>query len=263
MFVTISREFGESVNHNVQGGEQTDQRHLVDVLMHCHARACQVTEEIICLLSNGFSDGAMARWRTLHEIAVVALYISEQGENLAERYVLHQAIESRKAALEYERCRPRMGYEPLDPVELAKIEQAYSAGISRFGAPFGTQYGWAAHHLRIDKPSIADIERVVRIDHLRPYYRLASHNVHANPKGVFFKLGLLDESSILLAGPSNAGLADPGHSTALSLMRVSTTLGLLDPTLDHIVTLHILGQLVGDIGDAFMAAHEQLLNDAA
>ena len=42
--------------------------------------------------------------------------------------------------------------------------------------------------------NFSDIERAVRLDHLRPYYKLASHNVHANPKGMLFRLGLYPES---------------------------------------------------------------------
>ena len=56
----------------------------VRVLLIRLVRACQVTDEIICLLENGFADGAMARWRTLHEIAVVAVVISQHGENLCD-----------------------------------------------------------------------------------------------------------------------------------------------------------------------------------
>jgi hypothetical protein len=43
------------------------------------------------------------------------------------------------------------------------------------------------------------------LDYLRPYYKLASHNVHAQPKGILFKLGLVQNQDILLAGPSNYG----------------------------------------------------------
>jgi len=77
---------------------------------------------------------------------------------------------------------------------------------------------------------------------------MASHNVHANPKGVFFKLGMLAESQVLLAGPSNAGLADPGHGAALSLSRVTAALvGLQQPpTLDNNVALLMMVQL-GDV----------------
>jgi hypothetical protein len=45
-------------------------------------------------------------------------------------------------------------------------------------------------------PTFKDIERAAGIDHLRAHYRMASHNVHANPKGVFFKLGMLEESQV-------------------------------------------------------------------
>ena len=80
---------------------------------------------------------------------------------------------------------------------------------------------------------------------------MASHNVHANPKGVFFKLGMLAESQVLLAGPSNAGLADPGHGAALSLSRVTAALvGLQQPptldNLDNNVALLMMVQL-GDV----------------
>jgi hypothetical protein len=93
--------------------------------------------------------------------------------------------------------------------------------------------------------------RAPGIGHFRANYRIASHNVHANPKGVFFKLGMLAESQVLLAGPSNAGLADPGHGAALSLSRVTAALvGLQQPptldNLDNNVALLMMVQL-GDV----------------
>src|SRR5437870_8332031 len=75
-----------------------------------HVRACQVTDEIITLLENGFADGAMARWRTLHEIAVVTSLISQHGIELAERYVAYQAVEAKRALDMYARCHTDLGY---------------------------------------------------------------------------------------------------------------------------------------------------------
>jgi hypothetical protein len=93
--------------------------------------------------------------------------------------------------------------------------------IAKYGPDFAKgDYGWAGHHLGKTKPTFRNIEAAMQIDHFRAHYRLASHNVHANPKGVFFKLGTLAESQVLLAGPSNAGLADPGHGAAISLSRI-------------------------------------------
>jgi hypothetical protein len=92
---------------------------------------------------------------------------------------------------------------------------------------------------------------------------MASHNVHANPKGVFFKLGLMNEVDILLSGPSDAGLADPGHSTAISLIQVSSALGSIKPTLDSLVILRILAQLEDNVSEAFMSANQRLEENAA
>lgn len=70
------------------------------------------------------------------------------------------------------------------------------------------------------------------------------------------------EHDILLSGPSDAGLADPGHETALSLTQVATTLMTLSTTLDTIVTLKIMSRLTDEIGTAFLRAHRRLKVDS-
>jgi hypothetical protein len=102
MLVTIAREVGDDINRELRQSGKGREPHRVDILTRMHARACQIAEEIICLLSNGFADGAMARWRTLYEIVGVCLLINRHGEALAERYVAHGIVESRKAADQYQ-----------------------------------------------------------------------------------------------------------------------------------------------------------------
>jgi hypothetical protein len=262
MLATISRELGARINEDLRDPSRTKScKHLIEVLTRSHARSCQITEEIVCLLAAGFADGAMARWRTMHEIAVTASFIAAKGEDLAERYVLHQVVESKRGADEHERHRKRLGSKPLRKSGMEKLEASFAALRARFGANFVTPYGWAAHHLNVRKPTLAQIEQAAGIDHLRPYYRLASHPVHANPKGVFFKLGL-PHSPIILAGPSNAGLSDPGQCAAISLAQVTATLASLNPTVDNVVALKIVMQLVGEIAEAFGKAHGVLEKDA-
>jgi len=265
MLLTMSRELGDSVNQEIRRSPDAESRkNLIEVLTRSHARACQIVEEILCLLEGGFSDGAMARWRTLHEIAVVASFVAAHGEDLAERYVLHQAVESKRAADDYQKCQPHLGYEPLAAKEIKAVQKAYDAVIAKFGPEFGKgDYGWAGYHLGKTQPTFKDIETAAGIDHLRAHYRMASHNVHANPKGVFFKLGMLAESQVILAGPSNAGLTEPGQCAALSLAQVSTTLAMLQPTLDNTVTLQMIAELVHEIPEAFAQAHDRLAADEA
>jgi hypothetical protein len=264
LLMTICVELGADLNEEITNSRKwRSRRRLFDVLRRSHARGCQIAHEIVALLEGGFADGAMARWRTLHEVAVVAAFIAEHGEEVAERYVLHQVVESKRAAAEYQRCQARLGYEPLDPGELATIQADYDKLIARFGKDFGAGYGWAADTLKNSRPSFAQIEQAVGSDHFRAHYRMASHNVHANPKGVFFQLGLMRDTPRLMAGPSNSGLADPGHGAAISLLNITATFVSLDTTLDNAVVLRVGSQLVTEIGDAFGKAHVRLQEDEA
>jgi hypothetical protein len=260
MTLTAAREFGESVNGSIRGTESSSP-YLVDVLTRLHARACQIAEEIICLLESGFSDGAMARWRTLHEISATAHLLSESGERLAVRYVEHEAIESFRAATDYRECSSRLGYVPMGNEEYEEVRRKRDSMIDRYGKDFSSQYGWAAEVIGKPTPTLRDIQEAAGIDHFRPYYRMASHNVHANPMGIYFKLGLLDKTEVLLAGRSSIGLAYPGHGCAISLMQVTTALCVLKPDLDSLVALRILGKLTDEVGTLFGEAHERVTAD--
>lgn len=261
MLVAIAREFGSNFSQERQKVDRQYGPVTVDVLVRLHARACQVAAEVICLLENGFADGAIARWRTLHEIAIVSLFISEHGEDLAERYVAHEIVETSRVVWQFGEYGQRLGLDPISDNELAEIKKQRAAAIDKYGSHFKGQYGWAAKHLNKKEPSIADIRKGSQIDHLAPYYRFASHNVHANAKGIYFKLGLIGPSNVLLSGPSNAGLADPGHATAQSLLQVSAALLCLSPILDNIVTVKIMDLLTGEIGTALFAAHKKQIEE--
>ena len=180
------------------------------------------------------------------------------GNDIAERYILHNGIESYRGALAYQEHCMALGDEPLTEEEFARIKAARDALKARFGEAYGGEYGWASEALGIKNPRFSDIERNVGLAHLRPYYKLASHNVHANPRGVFFKLGLLAGQQMLLAGPSDLRLADPGHGAAISLSQITFDLLLMRPNIDRLLICQILSKLVDEVGDAFIAAHRTL-----
>lgn len=43
-------------------------------LLKIHARAVQISNEILILLKSGYADGANSRWRSLHELAVISFF---------------------------------------------------------------------------------------------------------------------------------------------------------------------------------------------
>ncbi len=260
MFCFLAKEAGDDFNNEFRPSASKGSNFVFDVLTRLHARSCQVTSEIILLLRNGFADGAHARWRTLHEIALIGYFIAKHGNDIAERYICHTAIESYKAATIYQDYCEALGYQKLTEQEIGVIREGYEHYISKFGKSYMNPYGWASVALNKDRPSIADIEADVGLAHMRPYYKMASHNVHANPNGIFFKLGLIPESGdILLTGPSNLGLSDPGHSTAISLLQITTTLLSSSAiNLDRLVILTMLSNLEKEIGEAFYYADRSI-----
>lgn len=63
---------------------------LFAVLHELQARGCQVAGAIFVLLRAGYADDAFARWRTLHEIAIVSTFILKyRKQNAAALYHQH------------------------------------------------------------------------------------------------------------------------------------------------------------------------------
>lgn len=224
MFLAITRDFSVMVGGPLQASTTAENSYLVAALVRLHARACQVADEILTLLRHGFADGAIARWRTLHEIAVVAMVLRERGNDAAERYLLHESIDDYKAMLLYQKHAKRLRLKPMTDAEVKTASDTHDALVVRFGKGFRSDYGWAAQ-TTTDEPKFDRLEASITSDHWRPYYRLASHNVHAGSKGILFKLGLAPGTDLLLTGPSNVGLADPGQNTVLTLNQISAALG--------------------------------------
>ena len=260
-FLTLAMELGSEFNHDFRPIAAQRKNHLFEALTRLHSRSSQVSFEILTLLKSGFADGAHARWRTLHEIAVVAVFLAEYGDDVANRYLCHELIDSYKAANIYQKNCVRLGCEPLSTAEMAVFEKLYQKAKDQFGSSFCTDYGWAA--TIIDKKPIrfSDIEEKVKMEHMRSYYKLASNNVHANPKGVYYRLGLSQTNKdILLAGPSNTGLADPANGTVISICQITTSLLLREPNLDRVVASKALLSLSGDIQELFTKTQLDLEN---
>ena len=258
LFISVATEAGSDFNDEFRDDAARSDDAVFEALTRLHARACQVSSEILTLLRSGYADGAHARWRTLHEIAVVSHLINEHGQDLAERYLLHNNIQVYKAARQYRKYSERINYEPMSEEEFEDIKSEHDNLVRRFGKDYKKPYGWAASAIGIKSPSFDQIERHIGLDHMRPYYGMASDNVHANSHGALFRIGLGLESDIVLAGASDMGLADPGHATAISLCQTTVSLLATRSTASYLVVSRILMKLQNEIGRAFLEVHQKL-----
>ncbi|MCY3856945.1 MAG: DUF5677 domain-containing protein [Rhodospirillales bacterium] len=212
-------------------------------------------------MENGFANGAIARWQTLHEVTCVATVLSDGGDALAERYLAHEIVEAKRGLIQNERCRALLGYAPFPKREAVQIERRYRVLIDRYGEEFGGDYGWAAAHLNCAKPNFSQIEAAAGRGMMRSHYKMASHNVHATMRGVSYRLGSIDQSVHAVAGPSNVGIVEPGQNLALSLLQITTLLFPERWNLDRIVQLSVLTRLQERVPQALAKSERAIMRD--
>lgn len=260
MLLQSVRETGADVHRRHRKSKSKKYANRRFVLGRLHIRACQVADEIITLMENGFADGAMARWRTLHEIGVIATIIEDGDEGLACRYIDHNIVEVKKQADDYEEKQVPLGYKPIEPRERKRIEEAYAKAIQKYGANFRYEYGWASEYLKDKKPDFKKLQAAADQSSMTPYYKLANFNVHAGAHAMFFRLTDLG-ANIPIAGRSNAGLVEPGQNTAYTLVRITGTFIGQPKSLDRAAEISSLVAMRDAIPIAFQKADRKLRRD--
>ena len=261
MLIELSRDIGTDFHRRARCSRAARRTRLNRALCLLHVRAIQISSEMMALMENGFADGAMARWRTLHEVTCVAMVLNDGGDALAERYLAHEIVEAKRGLFQYERCHAWLGFPPFPKQKSAHIERRYAAAIDRYGEAFGGNYGWAVAYLNTARPNFSHIEAAAGKSMMRSHYKMASQNVHATTKGISYRLGSIDQRVRAIAGPSNVGFVEPGQNLALSLLQLTTLLFPKRWNLDRIVQLSVLTQLQERVPQALAKSERAIVRD--
>jgi hypothetical protein len=249
-------DLGRDLAPELQSELDFEEPHLVKVMVRLHAQACLVAFEVWALLAAGFGQGALTRWRTLHEIATTMLFIHEHGEDVALRFWMHGGIERSRLSRELEAA----GLEPLSAETIQEINADRESLISRWGPNFGDTYGWAAAALgKEDKkraPSFRDIEESLDVlpSDTRWIYKWASNYVHPQVVGITISLGLPALYPGSLSGPSVRGLDWPGHAAMVSLQHCTVAVATLRQNNERAIRIKVLTLLTEEAIAAFKAA---------
>jgi hypothetical protein len=255
ILIVTCTEAGEDVNYSYRNEAAEEQNLVFDLVVRLHARACQISQEILCLMKSGFADAAHARWRALHEVNVTAMFIAKHGQECAERFYFHDVVDSYDGMREHKKYEERLNEKAPEQKDIDECKAEYKSLVNDYGKKFAGHYGWAAYlfpdHNRV---GFGAIEKDVELDHMRPYYKWASQNIHSGSKGTRNRLGLNEATEdILLVGQSNSGMTDPAHATAISLSQITCTILMLHPTIDHIVLMNIIRDFQDQVGEDFLA----------
>lgn len=224
-----AHDAGERFDSRLAAQAEERQDYHFEVLTGLYARACRTALEVHHDLAGGFPMAALARCRTLHEIAVIMLVLAEFGEttehsDLAERFYLHDLVLTAKDAKTYQQHCDELRSEPLADEEITELEQVRQQLLTRFGTDYKESYGWASGVGGLRRPNFAQLEKLVKVAHLRGHYSWASHEIHADARGA--QLNVFERGDILYkqTGPMLFDLAEPATWALASLELCVTTL---------------------------------------
>ena len=220
-------------------------------LVLLQARACQTSFEVHALLSAGFPGGAFGRYRTLHELAVIAALMSQYGRrpehaDLAGRYLDHAHIDQFRQVQHRQRSGRALGWPPLPAGTVKKLKKEHDRLIGRYGRAYRDDYGWADGLI---KPPLtfAGLEAKADMNYLRYLYVTGSHLIHASAHGMTLTIpGQGNAATLTLTGPSDTGLAQPAQASLNALIAVTGALIEHGPVPDNaglVVTFLALHEL--------------------
>lgn len=253
MFIVMSEEYGSTINQRERFRAVQEQNYTFEATVALHARAVRVSNEILALLCDGFPDGALSRWRTLHEIAVTTTFLAQNDREIAKRFIAHRGIANAKALKQYVEFLPRSNMTPLEPGSIETAEAVKASLIEEFGPEFREDYGWAYPIISKNRGiTLYDLEVATGLDHWRPRFRWASDDIHAGAKPYHASLGAAEtplDKPVLLTGRSDSAFTDPAHMCVISLNLANHALPaayLNDQDRMVIMALRLLSDLVGE-----------------
>lgn len=259
-----SEEIGREFNKEFRPDAASNNDFVFEVLTRMHGRGLLVAKEAIHLLKGGFPDGALSRWRTLHEIFIVAMFVKEHGQLIAERYLASAEFTRYKSAVQLNEYADRANLSKFSPQEMEDFEQQRDSLEAKYGREMRNPYGWArpAFTSLADKKKLnfLDIEKDTALDHWRPRYKWASQHTHAGNRDLGSLLAQAESSEqIILVGESNSGFVDPLQMTALHISSLTTILLLLRPNLDTTIMAKSITLLAQEVADVAIATEQSTL----
>jgi len=157
-------------------------------------RAFDVVGEIVVLGRNGYADGALARWRSLHELCVIAMFLAKQSDHCALMYLSHHRVEELKL-LDVDRSSGTANAKDIhSDRRIGRLRREKAALVARFGNAFAGDYGWASVELGAAKTKFRELESHVGLNLLRRGYQRANSTVHGGALATLTRISLSDST---------------------------------------------------------------------
>jgi hypothetical protein len=245
-------------HHRAEAVEHRDA--LFEAQTRLQARAYRTACEVRALLVSGHPDGGLARWRTIHEILIVMLFLQKHGAQTAQRFLDYDVVQTAKNWGQYEHLPEEWRILPIAAEEGEQINAERAQLMQAYDPQFDNENGWAAHALGLagakSRVGIAQLEKDVGLERFHLFYNLARNHIHVNMKG------LADDLRDDLC-PSRRALAPAATTTLMELADCTLIMANLRPTSDTEELERTLVQLTADANHSFLQIQQQLEQEAA
>ncbi len=240
---------------------RTKQSSLLEALLRLHGKAILISSEILCLIKNGFASGALARWRTLFETSVIAIFIAKNGEEIAKRYLDYIEVETIKEQKNYIEYSKELDYEELEQETIDKNLNDKKRLMNEYGEDFFKgDYGWAKPAFNANEHiTFKQILKKTGQESIYLHYAFACNYVHAGAKSLYYDIGLLQGlNEEFFPAQSNVGFADPAQLLAYSILNTTSAFISLNPEMGDLLHILFLKKKVIEIADEFMKVENEL-----
>ena len=194
---------------------------LYNALLAIHGKALLVYAEIICLLENGFPDGAYAHYRMLYELWAVAEFLNADTDDVSRAF-----LESADAKANNETSHYKWAKISSRFCEIEK-EITISSIVSE------------AH--RILK---TDSRVTASNTHLKKLYTFPNQIIHPSAAGVLGRTAYSNEN-LLVVGNADSGLCIPAMNASMTMFNISQIFLSMVPCTVSAVGLGILNEIIG------------------
>lgn len=257
----LHREGGDFFINQYQRNHSIEDDYVFQALTKLHPRAISIAEEILRLIEAGYADGALARWRSIHEIACTAQFIQQNRQDTAQRFLDYRVVDDYHEMKALQKHHKKLNMKPLNEEKMKNLEKLHKEALEKYGNDFNRPHGWA--HPDLDGyVSFKSIEEEAGLSHFRPIYKWASDQIHSDTKGATHSLStMLTDEAAVTSGPSNIGFTDPAQYTAMALVEVTDALLQLDFRPEHRLAILTITAIQNEIPEAFHQVEKQIERD--
>ncbi len=220
--IEIANDYTTYVAEEISKIEQKEYQYTYATFVHIHGRVCQIYLEILCLIKNGFADGALARFRTMYELCYIADFIKTAGEETALAYLQQSNTDNQKCSW-------------------AKNAPCF------------------AHKSKNFKPTLLAIRKSCDFtEKWEKQHKAGCFVNHASPQGTLKRLANIDGMNMIPVGKSDYGITDPAVNSAIILAIVTAMFVAIFPNTETLAKSTMLTHWSHIIRKMYLSTDQEL-----